>query len=172
MKTRKALAVALAAILLAAGVFTNPVAAQSGRALFNWVITDRALVQDGGLTVTGSSLLANTAIVGTESVSGNATFATNVILTPATAISVTMNMTITPAGAYQPLTSAGTVNTSRIAAGTAGTLLTLVNNSATTIVLTDTGTLKLSGNISLGQYDTLILLSDGTNWVQRSTSNN
>lgn len=172
MKTRKALSIALVAILIAAGVFTNPIAAQSGRALFNWVIADRALIQDGGLTVTGSTALANTAIVGTESVSGNATLGGNLILTPATAISVTMNATITPLAAYQPLTSAGTVNTSSITVGAAGAVLTLVNSSATSIVFTDTGTLKLSANITLGQFDTLVLVSDGTNWVQRSTSNN
>lgn len=172
MNFKKALSIALVAMLLAAGVFSNPVAAQSGRALFNWIIADKVLVQSGGLTVTGTSALADTTVTGTESVSGNATFGGNLILTPATSITVTMNATITPLGAYQPLTSAGTVNTSSITAGTAGAVLTLVNSSATSIVFTDTGTLKLTANITLGQYDTLTLVSDGTNWVQRSTANN
>ena len=48
----------------------------------------------------------------------------------------------------------------------------MVNNSNTTITISDTGTLKLSGNIALGQYDTLVLISDGTNWVQLATTNN
>lgn len=32
--------------------------------------------------------------------------------------------------------------------------------------LTDTGTLLLSGNAALGQNDMIVLLSDGTNWIQ------
>lgn len=91
---------------------------------------------------------------------------------PQAAISVTMNAIITPTGSYQPLESAGTVNTASIATGTAGDLLVLENTAATSIVLTDTGTLKLSGNLTLGQYDSVTLLSDGTNWVQLATSNN
>lgn len=96
----------------------------------------------------------------------------DLVLSPRTAISVTMNATINPTGSYQPLTSAGTVNTASITIKPAGMVLTLVNMSNTSIVLTDTGTLKLSGNLTLGQYDSLVLVSDGTNWVQRSTSNN
>lgn len=96
----------------------------------------------------------------------------NVTLSPATAISVTMNATITPASAYQPLESAGTVNTASITAGAAGDLLVLVNTVNTSIVLTDTGTLKLGGNRTLGQYDSLTLISDGTNWVELSFTNN
>lgn len=90
----------------------------------------------------------------------------------ASTIAVTMNATITPLGTYQPLSSAGTVNTSSITAGTAGDLLVLYNTTNTSIVFTDTGTLKLSGNITLGQNDSLTLQSDGTNWFQLATSNN
>jgi len=41
-----------------------------------------------------------------------------------------------------------------------------------TITLTDTGTLKLGGNAALGQYDSITLLSDGTNWIQVSKADN
>ena len=41
-----------------------------------------------------------------------------------------------------------------------------------TITITDTGTLKLSGNAALGQYDTITLWSDGTNWIEISETNN
>jgi hypothetical protein len=41
-----------------------------------------------------------------------------------------------------------------------------------TITLTDTGTLKLSGNAALGQYDNITLMSDGANWVELSETNN
>jgi hypothetical protein len=53
-----------------------------------------------------------------------------------------------------------------IVTGTAGDVLTLVNIGSNAITITDTGTLKLSGNAALGQYDSVTLLSDGTNWIQ------
>jgi hypothetical protein len=72
----------------------------------------------------------------------------------------------TPTGTYQPITSAGNTGTSAITVLEEGTRLTLVNVGSNTITFTDTGTLKLSGNAALGQFDTLALLSDGTNWIQ------
>lgn len=171
-RIRKALVIALAAILVAAGVITSPVVAQSGRALFNWIIADRVLVQDGGLTVTGSSALADTSVTGTGSVSGIATFGTFVVMTPATVITMTNGATLTPLGSYQPLASAGTVGFGAITSKPAGTVLTLVNTVNQTITITDGTTIVLSGNIALGQYDSLLLISDGTRWIMRSTSNN
>lgn len=31
---------------------------------------------------------------------------------------------------------------------------------------------RLTGNLALGQYDSVLLFSDGTNWVQLATANN
>lgn len=93
-------------------------------------------------------------------------------LAPNTPISVTQNMTITAQGSYQPLTSAGNVGTAKIARGNAGDVLLLVNTVNTTITISDTGTLKLGGNRALGQFDTLTLVSDGTNWIERAFTNN
>lgn len=53
-----------------------------------------------------------------------------------------------------------------------GDVLILANQASTTITISDTGTLKLSGNLALGQYDSVTLISDGTNWIQAATSNN
>jgi hypothetical protein len=89
-----------------------------------------------------------------------------------TAISVTMNGYITPTGTLQALESAGTVATSNLAAGTAGNLLIMYNSVATTITITDTGTLVLGGNWAAGQYDAIWLWSDGTNWIEIGRSNN
>lgn len=93
-------------------------------------------------------------------------------LSPTTPISVTQNMTITARGSYQPLASAGNVGTAKIARGNAGDVLLLINTVNTTITISDTGTLKLGGNRALGQFDTLTLVSDGTNWIERAFTNN
>ena len=109
---------------------------------------------------------------GDVSVGDDFTLGGDLVTTPGTTIVVTPGSTVTPLGAYVPLSSTGTVGTSAIAGPTAGRRITLVNVAATTITFTDTGTLKLTGNIALGQYDTLSLVGDGTNWLQLSTANN
>lgn len=90
----------------------------------------------------------------------------DVTLSPQTAIMVTQDSTISPTGSYQPLTAENDVSTSSITAGSAGDVLYLTNTVTWTITLTDTGALKLSGNAALGQYDTLLLIADGTNWIE------
>ncbi len=109
----------------------------------------------------------------TVTATGDVTLNDSVVVGAQTAISVTNDATITPTGSYQPLTSAGTVTASLATSGyTTGTLLTLLNTANTTIVFTDTGTLKASGNVSLGQYDAASFIFDGTNWIQISESDN
>ena len=83
-----------------------------------------------------------------------------------TGIVVTDNLTISPTGSYQPISAAGAVGTSSITAGSAGDLLILTNTGSNAITISDTGTLKLSSDAALGQYDSLFLLSDGTNWIE------
>lgn len=151
----------LVAALLVVGLLSAPIAAQViPHENAPWLIAKKLTVS-GTTALTGNVTAANDVAVGGD-----------LVLSPATPITVTMNATITPLGSYQALTSAGTVNTSSITVGAAGTVLTLVNSANTSIVFTDTGTLKLTGNITLGQYDTLVLVSDGTSWIQRATSNN
>lgn len=138
-----------------------PSAAQSGVSNFTNVVTT-GYQQSGTYMLSGSYLQSGTYVkVGTF-----------LRITPGASITVTTDALITPLGSYQPLTSAGTVQTASIAAGTAGDLLTLVNTTNTSIVFTDTGTLKLAGNRTLGQFDTLTLVSDGSNWIERSFANN
>lgn len=93
-------------------------------------------------------------------------------LSPQSALTVTAGGTVSPQGSYQPLTAAGAVGTSSITAGSAGDVVVFVNTSSNTITFTDTGTLKLSGNAALAQYDTLTLLADGTNWVEIGQTDN
>lgn len=93
--------------------------------------------------------------------------------TQQSAQTITFGGTITPTGTYHQITAAAARGTSSVAGvSTAGRLIVLVNVGSNTITLTDTGTLKLSGNIALGQYDSLELISDGTNWIQLATTNN
>lgn len=157
----KRLYVFLAALVLLLMVTVTPSLAQSGVSNFTALVAN-SYMQAGSYLLAGSYVQSTTyAKVGTF-----------LRLTPATSITVTTDAIITPLGSYQPLTSSGTVQTASLATGTAGDVLTLVNTTNTSIVLTDTGTLKLAGNRTLGQYDTLTLVSDGTNWIERSFANN
>jgi hypothetical protein len=108
-------------------------------------------------------------------ISGAGTVGSFFNVSAATAISCTDGGVITMTGTYQPLQSAGTVTPtlSTTATGvTTGTWLCLINTADTTINLADSGTAKLGGARALGQYDSLWLVFDGTNWVEISTTNN
>lgn len=149
---RTILAAVVASVVVASVAFL-PVLAQISN-FDNIVITSDLVVGDD-LTVTGDTVLGG--------------FTRH---SKATAVTVTNGGTITPTASYQPLTSTANRGTSSIAVLSAGTVVHFVNTANTTITLTDTGTLKLSGNAALGQYDSLILLSDGTNWIEVSETNN
>lgn len=84
---------------------------------------------------------------------------------------------ITPTGTYQPLTSVAAVTTSLTTAIISGTvkgqLLILVNENASDIIIIDDGAnTHLSGNISLGNDDTLMLIWDGADWLEIGGANN
>ena len=108
-----------------------------------------------------------------------------------TAISCTAGCVITPTGTYQPLESGGDVTCTLEAAGmlgrytgvrnvtyTTGSLLWLVNESDTTIVISEGTTAEgttasLTGaTVSLGVSDTLLLFFDSSDWIELSESNN
>jgi len=95
-----------------------------------------------------------------------------------TAISVTDGAVITPTGTYQPLTSAGSVTATLTTSSdyvTAGDLLVLINANDTvtsTVNIVDSGTAKLTAAAALGQYDSLTLWFDGTNWIELSRADN
>lgn len=94
-----------------------------------------------------------------------------------TAEVVTAGSIIVPTGTYQPLTSATAVTTSQTTAIYSGTvsgqLLILVNENASDVITIDDGAnTHLSGNISLGNDDILMLMWDGTDWLEWGGSNN
>jgi hypothetical protein len=128
------------------------------------LITDDVTAED---VITTDDVTAGDDVVATDDV-----FATDTISatwsahSERSALTIGESGTITPTGTYQRLTSAGNVGTSSIANPTEGRLLILHNIGSNTITLTDTGTLKLSGNAALGNLDSVVLMADGTNWIQ------
>ena len=149
------------------------------------VTSGHALLSSGNLTMTsgnatltaGNLTLTNgnaTLTAGNLTLSnGDLIVADDLRITAQTVISPTDGGVITPTGTYQPLSSAGTVTpTIATGAATAGDTLMLVNTTATTINIADSGTAKLSAAAALGQYDTLTLLFDGTNWLELDRSDN
>lgn len=180
----------LLALLFALALFLSGYAvmeAQTIRQNFEWVIAKRITVtlngitvQRGGVTVTDGGITvedddvtvtegvtaADVTVTDDLTVDDDASIGSDLTLGQQTVFTITQAGTLTPTGTYQQLTAAGAVSFGSIVTGTAGDVLTLVNIGSNTITITDTGTLKLSGNAALGQYDSVTLLSDGTNWIQ------
>lgn len=161
-------AVLLLMVLLVA--LGSPTAAQS-ITKFGTVSAIKLIVSNGA-TVDDITTTDDATIGDDLAVTDDATIASDLTLTPGTAETIGYGEQIDPVGSYHQITAAAARGTSAVAAGTAGDVLTLINVGSNTITLTDTGTLKLSGNAALGQYDSLVLLSDGTNWVQLAKTDN
>ena len=87
-------------------------------------------------------------------------------LTAQAAISVTDGSVVTPTGSYQPLESGGAVTATLSNGCTAGRRVTFINTVAQAIIISETATSALSGNATLNQYDAMMVLCDGTRWVQ------
>ena len=142
-------------------------------------------VNDGGVLDMKAHAVTNIGAAGTDfSASGGLTLATTLTLsdgdvivaddvrvTAQTAITVTNGAAFAPTGTYQPIQAAGEV-TPTVTIGTAGDLLVLINTSAQTINIADTGTTMLTAAGALGQYDSLTLWCDGTNWIEISRADN
>lgn len=190
MTTRKRqIRAAVYTLALAVFLIASLAGAVTAKDTYDWIVAKR-------LTVTNAADLQSTLSVGsaatfdtTTATTGAAAFASTIdvdgaatlasvtvegdlAVTSQAVIVVTMGGYITPTGIYQPITSTGTVGTANLAAGADGDLLVLINESNTTITISDTGTLILSGDAALGQYDNLTLISDGTNWIEIGETNN
>lgn len=131
-----------------------------------------ALLAAPGLAQSGVTNFTNLKISGDVTVGDDLTTAGDLVYPPNAVVVVTSGGTVTALSSHVPLSSTGTVGTASIAGPTAGRVLFLVNMANTTITFTDTGTLKLAGNAALGQYDTLTVRGDGTNWIEAARSNN
>lgn len=123
-----------------------------------------------GIAAAGVQVL-NVSAGGVTLSDGDAVVADDLRVTAQTAITVTNGVAFAPTGTYQRIQAAGTV-TPTITVGTAGDLLVLINISAQTINIADTGIQMLSTAWAGGQYDVLVLWCDGTNWLEVARSNN
>lgn len=79
---------------------------------------------------------------------------------------------ITPTRSVLLLTESGTVTVTTIVAGPANAMLFVRNTAAQTVNVVDGSNLKLASTFAMGQYDTLMLISDGTNWIETARANN
>lgn len=167
---KSVLAIALIAGMLFGGVqFIVPSQAQSTTTTFT-NIRATGDIRSGDDIRVGDDLT----VVGDTAHTGDVTNAADVNYTPQVTLTLTMNGWLTPTGALQLVSSAGNVSISggRIAPGSQGQLLTLVNVGSNTITLTETTGLISAGNVALGTLDTATFVYRLTNWYQIGASNN
>jgi hypothetical protein len=137
-----------------------------------------SLAANGGIAVDTSAFTVadssgNTAIAGTLGVTGAATFNGKVVGAPSGWITLADGFTLVPTATVQLVQSAGAVGGVVGTSGaTAGQILYIVNKGSQNVVVTDTATCMLSGDLTLGQYDSLTMVFDGTNWIEVGTVNN
>lgn len=181
---RPALVAGIVALLVALGVtgLRQPYESELG-AMANTTLSGPLYVTGGiqsgnNLTLTHGALI-NTrgAVTVTDSLNVTAgtlwgTWLGGAVPGSAEAITVTTNGPITPTASLVRLTSEGNVFTDQLAVTTAGRLALLWNSGAATVTITDTGSSQLAGNWAGGPYDTLLLVSDGTNWLELGRSDN
>ncbi len=159
--TRLLLPLLVLALLLA---LSGVAAAQMGK---GWFQVD-SLRAEGNLLVEGDATINSDLTVGDNATVGNFLY-----LTAGTAISLTNGGIVTATNTYQPIDAApSSTVTVTVAAGSSGQLLRLINRGTGTIVVADASTMVLASTYSMGQYDSLLLMSDGTNWIEMGRSNN
>jgi len=185
MRKSMTLVIVTVVLILAFAVGVN---AQAVATNFNWVVTKLLTVTDvatftDDVNVAGTLTAAGTADLSTVLVSGNSNLSGNLIVDgyyagtgetyfiPPTALTVTNGAVITPTATVMELTSAGAVGAELVAAGD-WQLLILVNIGAQNIVISDTASIESTGDITLGQYDTLTLIGSGVKWYELAASNN
>lgn len=196
MQRRSAVLITALLVLGLLALASGPALGQAARQPFEWIIAKQLTVLgstslEGTLTTSGDMVIGDdlnvtdgATIAGT--LMGNDIYATGDVragddlqaanflrMVPTTAITVTAGMAIQPTGSYQPLRSAGAVGaTLALTGSSAGNVVVLVNEVNQTITISDTSTTMLAGNVALGQYDTLTVITDGTNWYELDRSNN
>lgn len=130
-----------------------------------------ALMLIFGMGAAGDSNFTNLVTTGNITTVGNVTIGSLLVTAMKNTLTVTNATGFTPAGAFQPLTAAGSV-TPTVNILPAGTVVVLVNAGTNAITIADTSIQKLTADAVLGQYDSLTIISDGTNWIELARANN
>ena len=135
---------------------------------------DVAVVEDVTAdNVTAASLVSAADVTASDDVTvgDDLTITGDLALTAAARTVITNGATLVPVTANVPISSAGTVGLYGITCG-AGKLYRVVNVGAQSILITDTSTMKLTANYTLGALDNITLMGDGTNCIEIARSNN
>lgn len=181
---RPALVAGIVALLVALGVtglrppYQSELGAMAGTTFSGPLYVTGGIQSGNNLTLTHGALINTLGAITVSdglNVTGYASWGTwlgGAVPSAAEAITVTTNGYITPTGTLVRLISEGSVYADQLAVTTAGRLALLWNSGAATVTITDTGTNKLAGNWTGGPSDTLLLWSDGTNWLELSRSDN
>ena len=147
-------------------------------------LTDCGAIAGTTLTATGASTLAavtasglltvsNSVYLGHPSVWKTITFDGSRIDTVTALGAVTNNYVISGLGNINTVAPAGTVTNTIAVPTAAGRTLTVINIAAQDWILSDAGTVKLAGEATLNQYDSITLRAiDTSSWVEVSRSNN
>lgn len=146
-------------------------AAPASVSKFRDILIENSLVVKGLSATAGLTNVGTLTQMGDESVTGNETVSGFQLYGAGTLISVTTSVPITATASYQPIASAAAVSTT-LAVLSAGTRVCFTNTLTPTVAISDTGTTVLTGTLQLGRYDTLCVMSDGTNMLELSFTDN
>lgn len=104
-------------------------------------------------------------VIGGQDLTGHLTLAT------AAPSALVTGTAVAPAAVLQPVSMA-TAGTVPITVPSAGRVVCLWNTGSQGATIADSGNQVLAGNITLGQYDVLCGISDGTRFIEITRSNN
>jgi hypothetical protein len=130
------------------------------------LLTTADLAVTEQMTVADLLSTADLAVSEQLTVAAGATVAGVLNLTPATTQVITDGDTLIPAGAIQPISSTAATGFGLITAPASGNLLMIVNVGGQNVVITETASIVMSGNTTLGAGDSVVLAYIGTKYYQ------
>lgn len=126
----------------------------------------------GALAATGNaSTSGNMAVTGNANVGGSASIDKLIAFGNAGNVAVTPGAVLTPVNTLTFVSATGAAGVG-MGLGSTGQVVSVINMGSNAITISDTVNSALSGDIALGQYDTLTMVFDGTRWIQLATANN
>jgi cytoskeletal protein CcmA (bactofilin family) len=127
---------------------------------------------DGATTITGAvNALSTVDVVGDLEVTQHLGTQAELYLWSGDPTTLLDGGIITPTNSLYEIDTASDI-TVTLATAADGHLLVIANSDNYTVTIVDTGTTRLAGNATLGQYDTLTLIGLGTSWYEVSRSSN